>query len=189
MSVTRCARDPIRRRSSRGQALPEFALVVPVLALILLAIIQFAFIFASQVGITNAVREGARLAAVTTPTTTVGQATANGNGVYAALTNTTNGFLRRNVFAYGPGNLVESGTPETQVCYESYTDSSGKFAVEVRVEAYYRHPIFLPLVGIILDRMDGVSDNALRVGASEEMRVENEELLSTYAGLGLTCAS
>jgi len=48
----------------------EFALVLPILALLLLAIIQFSFIFAAQIGVTNAVREAARIAAVTTPTTT-----------------------------------------------------------------------------------------------------------------------
>ncbi len=165
---------------------------MPILALILLSIIQLSFIFAAQIGITNAVREAARLAAVTTPTTTTAQARgigSNGQGVYDALTNTTTGFLKRNVFAYSSANLVTSvGTPTTQVCYQSFTDSAGKFAVKVKVEAEYRHPLFIPLIGAIIDGFDGVSDGSLRIGATEELRVENDELLSTYAGLGLTCA-
>lgn len=171
----------IKRR--RGQALAEFALILPVLALILLSTIQLAFIFGAQVGITNAVREAARLAAVTTPTTTGAQASTNGTGVYASLTNGTTGFLRRNVFAYSTAGLVVTGSPETRVCYQSFTDSAGKPAVQVKVEAYYRHPLFVPLVGAILDGLDGTSGDGLRVGASEEMRVENDELPSTYAGL------
>lgn len=177
------------RRWAAAQALPEFALILPVLALIFLSIIQLAYIFAAQVGITNAVREAARLAAVTTPTTTTGQATSNGSGVYVALTDTTTGFLKRNVFAYSTANLVESGTPETKVCYESFTDSASKPAVRVKVEAYYRHPLFIPLVGAILDGIDGTANDGLRVGASEEMRVENDELLSSFGGLALTCTS
>jgi Flp pilus assembly protein TadG len=178
--------DPTRRR--RGQALPEFALILPVLALIFLSIIQMAFIFGAQIGITNAVREAARLAAVTSPTTTVGEATANGSGVYQALIDPTTGFLKRNVFAYSSGSLVTSGGgPITKVCYESFMDSSSKPAVKVKVEAYYRHPLFIPLVGAILDGIDGTSNDGFRVGATEEMRVENDELLSSYPGLVSTC--
>jgi Flp pilus assembly protein TadG len=50
--------------ASRGQSLVEFALVLPLLLLILLAIIQFGFIFNTQVTITNAAREGARAATI-----------------------------------------------------------------------------------------------------------------------------
>jgi len=50
----------IRRRSERGQSLVEFALVLMPLFVILLAIIQFGFIFNAYVTITNASREGAR---------------------------------------------------------------------------------------------------------------------------------
>jgi Flp pilus assembly protein TadG len=183
------ARSSIRatRDRSTGQALAEFALLVPVLILILLAIIQLAFIFAAQVGITNSVREAARLAAVTSPTSTAGQASSNGQGVYDALTNTTNGFLKRNVFSYAAANLVTTGSPDTSVCYQSFTDSAGKSAIEVSVEANYRHPLFIPIVGAIVDGIDGSSDGALRVGATEEMRVENEELPPSFGGLALTC--
>jgi Flp pilus assembly protein TadG len=175
----------------RGQALPEFALILPVLALILLSIIQLAFIFAAQIGITNAVREAARLAAVTTPTTTAAQASgvgSNGSGVYQALTNTTTGFLTRNVFVYSSGNLVTAGSPITEVCYSTFQDTSGKWAVKVKVEAYYRHPLFIPLIGAILDGLDGTSGDGFRVGATEEMRVENDELTAN-PGLGPICAT
>lgn len=170
-------RSPTPLRS-RGQALPEFALILPVLALIFLSILQIAFILAAQIGITNAVREAARLAATTTPTSTNGQRLVNGPGVLSALTNTSSGYLKNNVMAYSTSNLVTSGSPVTEVCYSTFTDAAGKFAVKVKVEAYYRHPLFIPLVGAILDSMDGTSDGGFRVGASEEMRVENDELTS-----------
>jgi Flp pilus assembly protein TadG len=177
--------DPTRRR--RGQALPEFALILPVLAMIFLSIIQMAFIFGAQIGITNAVREAARLAAVTTPTTDTTQAFSNGSKVYAALTDGTTGFLKRNVFAYSTSNLA-TGVGVTQVCYQSFTDSAGKPAVKVKVDAAYRHPLFIPLIGAILDGIDGTSGDGFKVSASEEMRVENDELLSSYPGLASTCS-
>jgi Flp pilus assembly protein TadG len=170
--------------------LPEFALILPVLALIFLSIIQMAFIFGAQIGITNAVREAARLAAVTTPTNTSAEAFgpgSNGTGVYAALTNTSTGFLKRNVFAYSSGSLVVAGSPITEVCYESFTDSAGKDAVKVKVEAYYRHPLFIPLVSAILDGIDGTSGDGFRVGATEEMRVENDEIVPPFTSFGPLC--
>ncbi len=171
----------------RGQALPEFALILPVLALIFLSIIQLAFIFAAQVGITNAVREAARLAAVTTPTTTSLQAASNGAGVLSALTNGTTGYLKKNVFAYSTANL-STGAGTTQVCYVSFIDSANKPAVKVKVDVVYRHALFIPLIGAILDGIDGTSGDGFRVSASEEMRVENDELASLVP-FGPTCAS
>lgn len=170
-------------RGDPGQSLAEFALLLPVLALVFLGIVQFAFIFAAQVGITNAVREAARLAATTTPTTTSASADSNGQGVYDALTNGSTGFLKKNVFAYSVSGLVTSGTGDTMVCYRTATDASGKLIVVVRVEASYVHPLFIPLVAAILDGLDGnTSDGGLRVGASEEMRVENDEIVPPYTG-------
>ena len=48
----------------RGQTVTEFALVLPVLALILFAVIQFGIVFNNYVTLTDATRAGARKAAV-----------------------------------------------------------------------------------------------------------------------------
>jgi len=52
------------RRGESGQSLVEFALVLPMLLLVLFAIIDFARLYQGHVTLTNAVREGARLGAV-----------------------------------------------------------------------------------------------------------------------------
>jgi Flp pilus assembly protein TadG len=52
-------------RSESGQAMTEFALVLPVLALLLFAVIQFGITFNNYITVTDAVRAGARKAAVT----------------------------------------------------------------------------------------------------------------------------
>jgi Flp pilus assembly protein TadG len=54
----------IELRSERGQALTEFALALPVLALLLFAVIQFGIVFNNYVTLTDATRAGARKAAV-----------------------------------------------------------------------------------------------------------------------------
>ena len=51
-----------RRRRSRGQSLVEFALVVPILFLILCGIMDFGFLLYSRMTVINAAREGARVA-------------------------------------------------------------------------------------------------------------------------------
>jgi Flp pilus assembly protein TadG len=53
-----------RIRDERGQTATEFALVLPVLALLLFGVIQFGILFNNYVTLTDAVRAGARKAAV-----------------------------------------------------------------------------------------------------------------------------
>jgi Flp pilus assembly protein TadG len=53
-----------RRRRQEGQALVEFALVLPFLLMIVLGIIQFGILFHNYLTLTDAVRAGARQAAV-----------------------------------------------------------------------------------------------------------------------------
>lgn len=51
-----------RLRSERGAELIEFALVLPLLLMILLGIVDFGFLFQRMQVMTNAAREGARMA-------------------------------------------------------------------------------------------------------------------------------
>ena len=51
-------------RSDRGQTMVEFALIMPVLCMVLFAIIQFGILFNNYLSLTDATRVGARKAAV-----------------------------------------------------------------------------------------------------------------------------
>jgi Flp pilus assembly protein TadG len=51
-------------RNQRGQAVTEFAVILPVLLLVLLAVYQFGVVFNNYIQVTAAAREGARKAAV-----------------------------------------------------------------------------------------------------------------------------
>lgn len=55
-------------RNENGQSMTEFALVLPVLAMLLFAIFQFGIVFYNYVQITDATRAGARKAAVSRDT-------------------------------------------------------------------------------------------------------------------------
>ncbi len=54
----------IQLRAERGQTMAEFAIVLPVLMLVVFAVIQFGILFNNFVALTDAVRAGARTAAV-----------------------------------------------------------------------------------------------------------------------------
>jgi len=54
----------MKRKNEKGQSLVEFALVVPLVLMILMAVIEFGFMFNAYITISNASREGARLGAL-----------------------------------------------------------------------------------------------------------------------------
>lgn len=68
LSDAREARDMVQVRRSlrneRGASLVEFALIAPLLFLLLFGIIEFAWLFAQNLDVKHGAREGARLAAV-----------------------------------------------------------------------------------------------------------------------------
>lgn len=158
--------------SRRGQGLVEFALIAPILVLILLAIFQFGWILTTQIGLTNSIRDAARFAA-SNPTLDPVQAATNVTATSAQL----NLILPRNVSYYATGSAT------TGVSFCEYRDPNNKFAVRVRVTVGYRHPLFIPVISQILDLFDGVPDNAFLIGAVEEMRVENSPPLTGTTGL------
>ena len=62
--MTKVSRRKIELRSEQGQSITEFALALPILALLLFAVIQFGIAFNHYVTLTDATRAGARKAAV-----------------------------------------------------------------------------------------------------------------------------
>lgn len=69
-------------RGTKGQSVVEFALVVPILMLIMVAIFEFGRMWMTMNVITSAAYEGARVAAITAPS--VSQATAAAQNVLNA---------------------------------------------------------------------------------------------------------
>lgn len=57
-------RERIEIRSERGQTMTEFAIVLPVLAMVLFGIIQMGIVWNNYVSVTDAARAGARKASV-----------------------------------------------------------------------------------------------------------------------------
>lgn len=170
-----------RPGEARGQSVAELALILPALLLLLLGILQIGFLLFTQVGLTNAAREASRNAA-SIPVATVAQATTAATTYFGRLTNSTDGFLKRNVGGYDAARLDTTAGTGTRVCYYSFTDASGAPAVMARVEVRYSHPIFIPFVALIIDRWDGTNDGGVTLSAVEDIRVGNAVLASTNIG-------
>jgi Flp pilus assembly protein TadG len=159
-----------------GQALLELALIAPVLILILAGLVQFALIFERQIGIDNAIREAARRGA-TLDTTDLTTAQANANWT-----------LGQAQTLLGNSQNHETVRDTITVCYftppTNQQDPQGHFQVDVRVTDSYRHPLFLPIVDILLDQIDGVQDQSLKATSTTEFHVEQTGSNNIDTGAG-----
>lgn len=161
-----------RLSSARGQSVAELALILPALLLLFLAILQIGFLLFTQVGLTNAAREASRNAA-SIPVVTFAEASTAATTYYGRLTNSTDGFMKRNVGGYDANQL----TTGTRVCYYKFTDAAGNWAVMARVAVEYSHPLFIPLIGPIIDGWDAFpNDGGVSLTAVEDIRVGNAVL-------------
>jgi hypothetical protein len=138
-----------RRRGQRAQGLVEFALVAPVLFLLVLGIVVGGVVLANQVQLGNAVREGARAAAlcggISRPT-----ASALPNGgpcTYTALLsfvagtlNAIPGTVALNVTVIN-GNSLPNDANVLDECQKGKT---------VVIDATFSQPLYVPLVGAVL---------------------------------------
>jgi Flp pilus assembly protein TadG len=73
-------RSTRRESDVDGAAAVEFAVILPLLLLIVAGIIEFGFMFNAQIGVTHAAREGARVAAIGT-----GDPVAAATGAFTAV--------------------------------------------------------------------------------------------------------
>jgi Flp pilus assembly protein TadG len=137
-------RDSRGWRSEDGQALVEFALVLPVLLLLVLGLVEFSRAWNTQQVLTDAARESLRSSVV-----------ANPNFTYDAMLGVINQSLRR-----------ASLDPErAQVTVEGWKTGTGTPA-HIRIEYLYEFGFFGPLVGW------ATGDRSLALSTSFVMRNE-----------------
>lgn len=166
-----------------GQALVEFALIAPVLFLLLFGIIQIGFLMGQQNGLVNGVRDSARRAA----TYRINDSSFD-TSTFAAICSTVESNLNSHLKGAIPG--YSSSLLTRTISYEwaanpTATGTATTYFLVAHVQATYSAPIFIPLVGAFLP---GTTGGHFSLSASEEMRVENPSLTpsSTTAH---TCAS
>jgi Flp pilus assembly protein TadG len=134
----------LRRRDDRGASLVEFALIMPLLLLLVLGTVEAAWAFANNLDVRHGAREGARLIAVNAdPTPTIPAGTQTGRLVnetcdrmdMAGNTNATVEFIKTGT-AVGDSVTVTVSTTHDDLtgflsAFGSITLSS---TVEIRIE-------------------------------------------------------
>lgn len=140
-----------------GQALVELAFITPILVLLIMAIVQFAVVLESQVGLTNAVREAARRAAADPAPTQA--------GVQAQL----DALLAANIQGFQAIKVSSEAVTFTDYCL------GGEVNNRVQVTVTYGHPVFFPLLAYATDWIDGVHDGDFTLTASAQMRLETTQ--------------
>jgi Flp pilus assembly protein TadG len=147
----------------RGQALVEFALIVPVLMLILVIAIDFGRLFFSYIEVSNAAREGANYAAAHAADSPFDAATYT-TGVTAAALGETNAQAQR-----GEGGLQVVGftvlscfnptAPATPINCSTATNSGG-IGDQVSVSVRQPFTFFTPLIGGFFGGQLNISSSA-----------------------------
>lgn len=137
----------IRRRKKdegKGQALVEFALIVPIFLILLFAIVDFGMGFYSWITVTNAAREGARLGAVLA----------------------TQQEIETRV--YDSVSLPDEATKMTV----TVTNAQGQPGESVVVKVDYDYDLITPLAGLVQFVSGNTIGPTLTFSSTAEMRLE-----------------
>lgn len=151
------------RGASRGQAMVEFAAVLLPLILIVVGIIQFGFLFAAYVGVSNAAREGARSGTIYVYNPQLTQS-ANDAARCSVILATSQQSLDTGVPGQFSGSCATSaGGGDLAISYPDAATCTNqpRKGCRVRVQVTYRQPIFVPLIGGLIG-----ADASNRVGFS-----------------------
>jgi Flp pilus assembly protein TadG len=153
-------------RRARGQALVEFALVVPVFLLITFAIIQLGLLLGGQNALVNAVRETARYAS-TYRVSTASEAASACTQVQDFMLSDAKGLL--SIPGFDPSRVTSEA-----VTYSWIQSPDTTYFVQIRVSVAYSFPLYVPIVASLLD--NAAPHQSAKLAGQEEMRIENEGL-------------
>ena len=158
-------------KNQRGAAVVEFALVVPLLLLVLFGIIEFSVLLYDKAMLTNASREGARAGIVYVPgraaTATTAEATADVTAIKANIESAVKSYCESNLISFRDGSEVIVATASGDV------DSNGKKwesgdSLEVSVTYDFNFMAFSGLVKLF----GGNLNKVFNLKAVTEMRLE-----------------
>ncbi|GAA2037137.1 hypothetical protein GCM10009819_22170 [Agromyces tropicus] len=114
-----------RRRNERGAAAVEFALIIPVLVLLVLGIMEFSRLYNQQISLSNAARAASRVMAISND---------SGAAVTAAIqaAPSLNPGLGAGNIAFSPGTCTSGAVMSVTVSYQS-TLMTGAFGATLNL--------------------------------------------------------
>jgi hypothetical protein len=148
----------IRRRKGteeKGQALVEFALLVPIFLILMFAIVDFGMGFHSWITVTNSAREGARLGAVQADT----------DDIIQRVKDTADLINEDDKMEVTVGCGPSSDPPPTGACPSLAGDS-----VVVKVD--YDYDLITPLASLVAFLSGDILGPTLTLSSTAEMRLE-----------------
>jgi Flp pilus assembly protein TadG len=148
--------------AQRGQSLVEFSLVLMPLFVILLAIIQFGFIFNAYVTITNSAREGARNGSIYIYDASLSKAQndlARNESIRTSVINSMNLLTKVSPNFTTTGTWTQAGTTFTNgdlvvsyVLPAGTTDTDARVGYQITVRAVYHQDLIIPIIAQLLPR-------------------------------------
>jgi Flp pilus assembly protein TadG len=147
-----------RKNGEKGQALAEFALLVPLFLMLLFAIVDFGMGFHSWITVTNSAREGARVGAVHAPLNVAsspcfGKASAE-QCIYDRVLDSA--------------DLADQATKMTV----TITNAQGQSGESVVVKVDYDYDLITPLAGLVQFFSADTIGPTLTLSSTADMRLE-----------------
>ena len=131
-------------KGSRGASAVEFAIVLPVLLLILFGTIEFGILLFNKQVITNASREGARF------------------GIVSGPTRKTDAEISAVVDSYKSTHLITFGTPNSADTTCTRTGTAFGDDLSVRVQYHYDFLVLPNFVGSLIGGTDIVTTTVMK---------------------------
>jgi Flp pilus assembly protein TadG len=157
-----------------AQSLVEFALIVPMLLMLIFGIIDFGMGLRAYISIAAATREGARYASVGNPAGTFsegGTGECNGATSTSAVGKVCETISGLNLANVQNVNVQVCDTASPPVC-SAATSSNMLPGRSVRVTADYRYYYFTPVKALVNLVSAGTLSSYLTISATTDMRIE-----------------
>ncbi len=163
-----------RLKLDEAQSLVEFALIVPMLLILVFGIIDFGMGLRAYISIASATREGARYASVGNAP---GTFTSGGSGECNGTTNTTTvGKVCQTINGLNLANVqnvkIESCTTASPPVCSTATAANMLPGNSIRVTADYQYHYITPVKALVNLVSAGALGNYLTISSTVDMRIE-----------------
>jgi Flp pilus assembly protein TadG len=156
-------------RDEKGGSLIEFAVIAPLLFVIVFGIIEFGLLFYDMAMITNASREGARSGIVFDPALRNSDGTVNLTAVSEKVNDVVDNYCSAHLVSLGGGSSSPS------VINVQSVNIDGSPGIQVNVTYPYQFLVFRPLVDLMMRLFSGTGTaipGSITLPAETVMRLE-----------------